>query len=201
MGFFVVLQKMEPRRTERRFSVRSYVPADRDRVIQLFVKGVQENIETAPPDVRRVIEDSERKFVEWSLNDDLADIDAAYMACTTSPRSHFWVLVECIEGEQGKQQVIQGMVGLYRVDDDYATVRRLSIASAARRQGLARRLLDHIIDYASKEGFRRVILSTGQYLSASNALYTTYGFIKTKEEPDEGGTMENHYEYHLVPLA
>merc|ERR1711879_512428 len=174
MGFFVVLQKMEPRRTERRFSVRSYVPADRDRVIQLFVKGVQENIETAPPDVRRVIEDSERKFVEWSLNDDLADIDAAYMACTTSPRSHFWVLVECIEGEQGKQEVIQG---------------------------LARRLLDHIIDYASKEGFRRVILSTGQYLSASNALYTTYGFIKTKEEPDEGGTMENHYEYHLVPLA
>jgi hypothetical protein len=30
--------------------------------------------------------------------------------------------------------VIQGMVGLYRVDDDYAKVRRMSIASAVRRQ-------------------------------------------------------------------
>lgn len=194
---------MEPR-TERRFAVRSYVPADRDRVLQLFVEGMQENIETSPPDVRLVIEDSERRFIEWSLHDDLADIDAVYMACTTSPRSHFWVLVECIEGsegEQGKREVIQGMVGLYRVDDDYAKVRRMSIASAVRRQGLARRLLDHIIDYASKEGFRRVILSTGQYMSAANALYTTYGFIKTKEEPDEVGTMENHYEYCLVPHA
>jgi hypothetical protein len=41
----------------------------------------------------------ERRFIEWSLHDDLADIDAVYMACTTSPRSHFWVLVECIEGQ------------------------------------------------------------------------------------------------------
>lgn len=191
-------------RTERKFSVRSYVPADRDRVLQLFVEGMQENIETSPPDVRRVIEDSERKFIEWSLQDDLADIDAVYMSCTASPRSHFWVLVECIEGPEGEQdqrEVIQGMVGLYRVNDDYAKVRRMSIAPAVRRQGLARRLLDHIIDYASKEGFRRVVLSTGQYMSAANALYTTYGFIKTKEEPDEVGTMENHYEYGLVPHA
>ena len=40
----------------------------------------------------------ERKFIEWSLQDDLADIAAVYMSCTESPRSHFWVLVECIEG-------------------------------------------------------------------------------------------------------
>lgn len=38
-------------------------------------------------------------------------------------------------------------------------------------------------------------------MSAANALYMAYGFIKTKEEPDEVGTMENHYEYGLVPHA
>jgi GNAT superfamily N-acetyltransferase len=88
------------------------------------------------------------------------------------------------------------MVGLYRVNDDYAKVRRMSIAPAVRRQvrmrfgahlhetlhpnvtfpsscpqGLARRLLDHIIDYASKEGFRRVILSTGAFPAAFTKRY------------------------------
>jgi len=37
---------MELRRTERRFSVRSYVPADRDRVLQLFVEVPSTKIAT-----------------------------------------------------------------------------------------------------------------------------------------------------------
>jgi hypothetical protein len=47
----------------------------------------------------------ERKFIEWSLQDDLADIDAVYMSCTASPRSHFWVLVECIEGSSQARMI------------------------------------------------------------------------------------------------
>jgi hypothetical protein len=35
-------------------------------------------------------------------------------------------------------------------------------------------------------------------MPGANALYISYGFRKTKEEPDEAGTMENHYEYCLL---
>jgi GNAT superfamily N-acetyltransferase len=33
-------------------------------------------------------------------------------------------------------------------------------------QGLARRLLDHILDYAQKEGFKQITLSTGELIIA-----------------------------------
>jgi hypothetical protein len=38
---------------------------------------------------------------------------------------------------------------------------------------------------------------SGQYMTGANALYVSYGFVKTKEEVDEAGTMENHYAYSL----
>jgi hypothetical protein len=34
-------------------------------------------------------------------------------------------------------------------------------------------------------------------MHGANALYASYGFRRTKEEADEAGTMENHYEYSL----
>ena len=53
----------------------------------------------------------------------------------TYPRGpYFGYAVAGPGGDHDKKEVIQGMVGLYRVNGDDAKVRRMSIASTARRQ-------------------------------------------------------------------
>jgi hypothetical protein len=86
---------------------------------------MEENIRISPPEVRRDIEETvrvlprlcpvvvvvvvwkltyawlgvqEKRFIELSLEDDLANIEATYMSHSDSPRGHFWVLVEEIDG-------------------------------------------------------------------------------------------------------
>lgn len=80
-----------------------------------------------------------------------------------------------------------------------------------------------MIDYARDEGFHRIVLSTGtpilhstpnacvlawidagddhavgKYMCAANALYSSCGFVKTKESVDLVGVRIVHYEYNLT---
>jgi ribosomal protein S18 acetylase RimI-like enzyme len=50
-------------------------------------------------------------------------------------------------------------------------------------QGLAKRLLDHLVEHARQEGFEKVVLTTGQHMPQANTMYHSYGFTKVKEDP------------------
>ena len=57
-----------------------------------------------------------------------------------------------------------------------AEVVRMSVAAAARRRGLGRRILSALCAEAKARGFRRVILETTQTWSEVIAFYQSFGF-------------------------
>jgi len=127
-------------------------------------------------------------YISESLNDDLADIPANYL---DSPGSCFWVAE--VDGE------IKGMVGIQRRSDEEAELRRMSVASDARGQGIGRQLLETVDDFCRKWGYARVRLTTHMMLKPAMALYrkngyrmiadetglvVTRGFVKELKAPD-----------------
>lgn len=72
-----------------------------------------------------------------------------------------------------------GVGALKRLDRDHAEVKSMHTAEAARRSGIGRAMLDHLIGVASKRAFRRVSLETGSMpaFAAARSLYTKAGFV------------------------
>jgi GNAT superfamily N-acetyltransferase len=74
--------------------------------------------------------------------------------------------------------------GLKRLDDDAAEIKRMYVVPAARRQGLARRLLGALEGAASKRGYRIVRLDTGARQPRAKALYTASGYVEIGDYND-----------------
>jgi putative acetyltransferase len=68
---------------------------------------------------------------------------------------------------------------LKRLDDDHAELKSMHTAVAARRQGVARAMLDHLLDLARRNGYRRISLETGSMAAFAPArtLYADAGFV------------------------
>ena len=75
------------------------------------------------------LEEEIRSYIQRSLSDDLSDIPGHYL---NTPSNGFWV------AESAGQ--IKGMVGIQYRSDEEAELRRMSVASDTRRQGIGRRL-------------------------------------------------------------
>ena len=67
---------------------------------------------------------------------------------------------------------------LKRLDDGHAEVKSMHTAEAARRRGLGRAMLDHLLAVARGRGFRRVSLETGSMaaFAPARSLYASAGF-------------------------
>ena len=67
---------------------------------------------------------------------------------------------------------------LKRLDDEHAELKSMHTAAAARRQGLGRSMLDHLLRVARDRGFRRVSIETGSVraFAPARALYASAGF-------------------------
>jgi putative acetyltransferase len=72
-----------------------------------------------------------------------------------------------------------GTVGLKRLDDGVAEIKRLFVLPKARRGGLGRRLRERIIAEARVKGYRRVRLDSDRMsMAAAIALYRCLGFAE-----------------------
>lgn len=161
--------------------VRTFVPADALRVRELFADGIME--------FALVVEDEARRYVEHSLADDLADIPAHYL---DRPRNHFWVVGTGVD--------VLGMVGVQERSEDEAELRRMSVSSAARRQGIGRKLLATVDEFCRWKGYRRISLSTVTMLQPAMAMYANNGYKLVKEE-DWGGVGVRYFEKELASLT
>jgi GNAT superfamily N-acetyltransferase len=74
--------------------------------------------------------------------------------------------------------------GLKRLDHEAAEIKRMYVAPAARRQGLARRLLGALEDAARERGYRIVRLDTGARQPHAKALYTASGYVEISDYND-----------------
>ena len=152
------------------FHIRQYVPADLDPVQELFARGLIEFSGEAERGVRL--------YVENSLKDDMADISAHYLS---QDRGNFWV-AESVGTMDGKGEIV-GIVGIQQMDVvDDAELRRMSVSSSARRQGIGRRLLETTEEFCREKGYRRICLSTVDLLAPALAMYRKYGYTTVKEE-------------------
>ena len=161
--------------------VRTFVSADALRVRELFADGIME--------FAVGVEDEARRYVDHSLADDLADIPAHYLGRL---RDHFWV----VETGVG----VMGMVGVQERSEDEAELRRMSVSSAARRQGIGRKLLETVDEFCRDKGYRRISLSTVTMLQPAMAMYANNGYKLVREE-GWGSVGVRYFEKELDSLA
>lgn len=72
--------------------------------------------------------------------------------------------------------VVVGAVGLRRLDDATAEMKRLYVEPSARRHKLGRVLVEALIGAARGAGYRSVRLDTLPKMEAARALYSSMGF-------------------------
>jgi putative acetyltransferase len=74
--------------------------------------------------------------------------------------------------------VLLAVGALQRLDSDHAEVKSMHTVEAARRQGIGRRMIEHLIAVAREAGYTRLSLETGSMaeFAPARALYANMGF-------------------------
>jgi putative acetyltransferase len=72
-----------------------------------------------------------------------------------------------------------GVGALKRLDAQHAELKSMHIAAAARRRGVGRAMVDHLVRVARDRGFRRLSLETGTMAAfePARSLYAGAGFV------------------------
>lgn len=126
-----------------------------------------------------VVDDPLRADVLGLLEEHLADmyatsppesvhaLDAQALAV---PDVTFWTLRE--------DGVLLGCGALKQIDATHAEIKSMRTATAARRRGVAARLLDHLLTEARSRGYARISLETGSedFFAPARSLYSSRGF-------------------------
>ena len=95
----------------------------------------------------------------------------------------------------------RGMVGIERLSDDEAEVRRMYVDAGWRRRGIGSRLLAHAENFCAGAGYARIVLSTSALQEAAKALYEARGYrlvrqVVADEQTNRtvgGGIRRYHY--------
>ncbi|MGE0283031.1 MAG: GNAT family N-acetyltransferase [Rhizobiaceae bacterium] len=143
---------------------REYRPADWKAVRALFIAV---NKELAPPNLKQAFDD----YVATALETEIDRIPDYYAAKNGS----FWI-AEDAGGE------LVGMYGLEQAGVKIVELRRMYVAPRVRRQGLARCMLHHAEEQASRSENQCLILSTSSLQGPAIAFYRSAGFHLTREE-------------------
>lgn len=120
-------------------------------------------------DVARLVAEVQQEYVRLYGGPDAAAVDPADF---TPPTGLF--LVGALDG------AAVGMGGWRRMDDAgqprAAEIKRMYVVPAARRRGLARRILAELEHTAAQAGVDRLILNTGPVQPEAVALYESSGY-------------------------
>lgn len=73
---------------------------------------------------------------------------------------------------------LAGCIALKALGDGHGEIKSMRVAATHRRRGVAQRMLGHLIDEATKRGYRRVSLETGamSFFEPARTLYAHAGF-------------------------
>lgn len=168
--------------------IRPFAPADGPAVRALYIAV---NRLLAPEHMKAAFE----AYIVQSLAEEIDRIEDYYRERDGS----FWV---AMDGAR-----LRGMFGLERIAPDAMELRRMYVNPAARRQGIARRLLDFAETTCRIKGVARLELSTSELQEAALAFYRKAGYRLLREEVAEaasnktlgGGIRRYYFEKLLGP--
>ena len=147
-------------------TIRPFAEQDAAQVRELFITV---NRLLSPPHLRDAVE----AYIERALAEEIDRITAYY----GERDGGFWVAV--------KGDKVVGTFGLERASDDAMELRRMYVDPSARRQGIARRMLQFAEDECRSRNISRLQLSTAEIQQAALALYRKAGHRLVAEETVE----------------
>jgi putative acetyltransferase len=144
-------------------AIRPFADNDAAQVRQLFITV---NRLLSPPDLRVAFE----AYIERALADEIDCIPDYY----GNRNGGFWV---AILGD-----AVVGTFGLESAPNQAMELRRMYVEPSARRQGIARQMLQFAEDECRRRNMLRLELSTAEIQRAALALYRTAGYHLVREE-------------------
>ncbi|HFD4276831.1 GNAT family N-acetyltransferase [Vibrio parahaemolyticus] len=122
---------------------------ERPQVIALLEEHLQDMYATSPPESVHALDVSKLKL----------------------PSIAFWT------GWDGEQ--LLGCVAMSQLEDGHAELKSMRTTPSARKQGVASRLLNHVIEQAKHQGIQRLSLETGSmaFFEPAHRLYEKHGFV------------------------
>src|SRR5207249_12055194 len=74
--------------------------------------------------------------------------------------------------------ILAGCGALQALDPQHAEIKSMRTASSHRRTGVAKQLLQHLLEEATQRGYTRVSLETGsmEFFLPARTLYASFGF-------------------------
>jgi len=75
--------------------------------------------------------------------------------------------------------VLVGIGAIKELDSSHGELKSMHTAEAARRQGVASALVDHLLEVAARRGYRRVSLETGNtdHFEGARSMYAKAGVV------------------------
>lgn len=73
-----------------------------------------------------------------------------------------------------------GCIGLHRFFEEVGEIKRLYVAPAGRGRGVARALVERVLNAARELGYRRLLLDTLPSMKEARSLYQSMGFKPTE---------------------
>jgi GNAT superfamily N-acetyltransferase len=147
-------------------TIRPFAERDGPQVRALFITV---NRLLSPPDLRDAFE----AYIERALVEEIDRIPAYY----GERDGGFWVAV------RGDKLV--GTFGLERASDEAMELRRMYVDPSARRQGIARQMLQFAEDECRRRSVNRLELSTAEIQHAAIALYKNAGYRLIGEDAEQ----------------
>lgn len=107
---------------------------------------------------------------------------------------HFWVV------EEAKENKLIGMIGLKIISHDIGKMKSLRVDPNYRRQGIAKKLIAILEEYAKDKGIKKIILGVGSDKDSLPAikLYQSVGYKFTHKKEKVPGVIALYYEKKLV---
>jgi GNAT superfamily N-acetyltransferase len=170
---------------QQEVTIRPFVEQDASRVRELFITV---NRLLSPPDLRDAFE----AYIGRALTEEIDRIAAYY----SERDGGFWVAVA---GDK-----VVGTFGLERASDDAMELRRMYVDPSARRQGIARLMLQFAENECRRRRVKRLELSTAGIQHAAIALYKNAGYRLVGEETVEAlsrntvGSGIRRYYFHKI---
>ena len=143
--------------------IRPFAEQDASQVRELFIAV---NRLLSPPDLRDAFE----VYIERALTEEIDRIPAYY----SERDGGFWVAVR---GDK-----VVGSFGLERASDDAMELRRMYVDPSARRQGIARLMLQCAENECRRRTVKRLELSTAEIQQGALSLYRNAGYRSVRKE-------------------